>query len=108
MRPETLSARRKRHEVRAADVSALLLTPSLYLPWKDDHRRHLTEDLERRAMVQPSLPAALQLSDDERSPSPVEQPHHQTKTFAELQQLLIHNDLVGEAAGRARRPAERG
>jgi hypothetical protein len=107
MRPEALAARRQRHQVRAADVSALQLMPTLYLPWKDDLRRNLAEDLERRALDHPPLPTAVQVGDKEQSPSHAEQPHLQTKTFLELQQILIRNDLVGEAVGRARLHMER-
>jgi hypothetical protein len=108
MRPEALAARRQRHQVRAADVSALQLTPTLYLPWKDDLRRNLTQDLARQALDHPPLPIAVQLRDKQQSPSHAEQPHRQTKTFAELQQISIRNDLVGEAVGRARLHMERG
>jgi hypothetical protein len=107
MRPDELAARRQRHQVRAADVSALQLTPTLYLPWKDDRRRNLAEDLERRALDHPPLPIAVQVADKEQSPSHAEQPHRQTKTFAELQQILIRHDLVGEAVGTARIHMER-
>jgi hypothetical protein len=108
MRPEMLSARRKRHQVRAADVPALLLTPSLYLPWKDDLRRSLTEDLERHAVDHPALPTAVQTRDEEQVPTPAGRPSPKTKTFAELQQILIRNDLVAEAVGRARMHPDRG
>lgn len=108
MRPEALAARRQRHQVRDADVSALQLTPTLYLPWKDDLRRNLTQDLERQALDHPPLPIAVQVRDKEQSPSHAEQPHRQTKTFAELQQISIRDDLVGEAVGRARLHMERG
>ena len=58
-------------------------------------------------MNHPPVPRAVQVRDGEHH-SHNGPPQYQTKTFSELQQVLIRHDLVGEAVDRARVHAERG
>ena len=55
-------------------------------------------------MSHPPSPTVVELHDGERSPATCHgaEPHHPTKTFAELQQILVRDAVVGAAADRAR------
>lgn len=48
-------------------------------------------------MDQPPAPTVVELHGGEHSPATLYQaePHHPTKTFAELQQILIRNEALG-------------
>jgi hypothetical protein len=55
-------------------------------------------------------PTVVEVHGQESSPalSHSAEGHHQTKSFAQLQQILIRDELVGAAADRARSRAESG
>lgn len=110
MRTLAIHVRPGRHEGRPSDVASLLSANSAYTPWKHDLPRQLGADIEDHTMNQPPFPTVVEVHREEQptSRSRSGEPHHQTKTFAELQRALIQNELVGAAADRARVHAERG
>jgi hypothetical protein len=97
------NTRPDRHEHRFSAVASRLPTNSLYLPWKDD-RRNVTDVAEEVTRYQPPLPTVVEVSDGAYAPSLTRtgRVRNQSKTFAELQQVLIRNELVGDAATKAR------
>ena len=104
MRTLAIHVRPGRHEGRPSDVASLLSANSAYTPWKHDLPRQLGPDIEDHTMNQPPFPTVVEVHREEQptSRSRSGEPHHQTKTFAELQRALIQNELVGAAADRAR------
>ena len=99
-----------RREGSPPDIASLLSAKSIYAPWQHDLPRPAEASVEGPGMDQPPRPTVVELHRDEQlsSRSQGGEPHHQTKTFAELQRVLIKNDLVGTAAHRARMYAEHG
>lgn len=91
MRTQVLQSRRNRQQGRSSEVASSPSGRSLS-PWEQDLL----------------LPTAVEVHGPEGLPARPHGPeaHHQTKTFAQLQQLLIRNELVGAAAERARSRAE--
>jgi hypothetical protein len=110
MRTLAIPVRPKRQHGRPYDIASLLSTDSLYVPSMHDLPRQVDEGVGEQSVDQPPFPTVVEVCDGGQSPwrSLTGGPHHQTKTFAELQQILIQNDLVGAAADRARAHAERG
>jgi hypothetical protein len=105
-----LDTRLNRFQGRSSDVASLLSTKSLYLPWKDEIRRRVADDSGEETVDQPPLPTVVQVNDGEHLPrhALTGQPHQPTKTFAELQQILIRDELAREAVGGRRVHAEHG
>lgn len=110
MRILAINTRLQRQQGRSSDVASLLSTKPLYVPWKHDLPPKVDEGVGQQTMHQPPFPTMVEVGGGEQSParSHTGEPHHQTKTLAELQEILIRNELVGAAAGRARVHAERG
>jgi hypothetical protein len=103
-------SRLKRQQGRSSDIASLLSTKSLYLSWRHNLARHVEEGVGEQTMNQTPFPTMVEVCDGEQSTAGNHSGvlHHQTKTFAGLQRMLIQNELVGAAAGRARVHAERG
>jgi hypothetical protein len=101
---------RPRRRERPSDVASLLSANSINGPWTHDLPRQVEHSIGDHTMDQSPLPTAVEIHHEEQSTSSARggQPHRQTKNFAELQRVLIHNELVGTAADRARMHAERG
>ncbi len=95
---------------RPYDIASLLSTDPLDLPSMHDLPRQVDEVVGEKAVDPARFPTVVEVCGGGQSPwrSLTGGPHHQTKTFAELQQILIQNDLVGAAAERVRAHAERG
>jgi hypothetical protein len=93
MRAQVLQSRLTRQEGRSSAVASLPSGRSLS-PWEQDLL----------------LPTVVEVHGQEGLPARPYGPeaHHETKTFAQLQQMLIRNELVGAAAERARSRAENG
>jgi hypothetical protein len=110
MRTLAIHVRPRRHEGRPSDIASLLSANSTYAPWTHDLARQVESGMGDHTMDQPPLPTVVEVHHEEQSTSRSRsaEPHHQTKTFAELQLVLIQNELVGAAADRARVHAERG
>jgi hypothetical protein len=110
MRTLAIHVRRRRHEGRPSDVASLLSANTTYAPWKHDLLRPQEPGIGDYPKDQPPLPTVVEVHHEEQSTSRSRNgaTHHQTKTFAELQRVLIQNELVGAAADRARVHAERG
>jgi hypothetical protein len=98
----------KRH-ARPSDVASLFSTNSIDAPWTHDLPRQVENGIGDRTH-QPPGPTVVEIRHDGQSTVSARSgaPHHRTKNFAELQRVLIQNELVGAAADRARMHAERG
>jgi hypothetical protein len=111
MRTLAIHVRPRRHAGRPSDVVSLLSANSPDARWKHDLPRQAAAGIGDHAMCQPPLPTVVEVPPQEKQstarPRSAE-PHHQTRTFAELQRVLIQNELVGVAPDRARLHAERG
>jgi hypothetical protein len=103
MRPLAIHVRPMRQR-RSSDLESLLSTRSLDLRWGFDPPRRVDEAAGGETVGPPPSPTVVELHDDEHSPHHGAEPHHPTKTFAELQQILIRDAVVGAAADRARTP----
>jgi hypothetical protein len=110
MRILATNTRPRRPRGRPSDVASLLWTKPLYVPWKHDLPPRVEESVRQQTMHQAPFPTMVEVGGGEQSParSYAGEPHHQTKSFAELQEILIRNELVGAAVGRRRVHAERG
>jgi hypothetical protein len=110
MRTEVAQTRLNRQHGRVSDIASVLSTSSPFLPWKNDLSRRVKGDAEEQTMDQPPFPTVVAVDGRENSPtlSHGAESHHQPKTFAQLQQILIRNELVGAAADRSRSRAARG
>jgi hypothetical protein len=103
------NTRPKRQQGRPSDVASVLSTESLYLPWKHDLPRRVEECVGEPTLVHRRFPSVVEVRDGERSARYHSgELHHQIKTFAELQQILIQSDLASAAAGRARMHGDHG
>jgi hypothetical protein len=104
MRILAINTRLKRQQGRSSDVASLLSTKPLSVPWKRHVPPKVEDGVGQQTMHPPPFPTVVEVGGGDRSParSHTGEPNHQTKTFAELQETLIRNELAGAAAGRAR------
>jgi hypothetical protein len=104
-----MQSRPKRQQGRPSDVAWLPSGRSLS-PWEQDVPWRAAKGAGEPTMNEHLAPTVVEVHGQESSPalSHSAQGHHQTKSFAQLQQILIRDELVGAAADRARSRAESG
>jgi len=102
MRTLAIHARPTRQR-RSSGLESLLSTRSIDLEWRYVPPTRVDESAQGETADQPPFPTVVELHDGERSPATScgAVPHHPTKTFAELQQILIRHELLGAVADRA-------
>jgi hypothetical protein len=110
MRTEVAQTRLNRQQGRVSDIASMLSTRSPFLPWKNDRSRRVRGDAEGQTFDQRPSPTVVEVDGRENSPtlSHGAESHEQPKTFAQLQRILIRNELVGASADRSRSRAARG